>query len=60
MVLLAIAVTVIDILISPGHPGQVAGKGVVSTVLFVSLPLLLSGLLYIIYRFRVISSQKAE
>ena len=60
MVLLAIAVTVIDILISPGHPGQVAGKGVVYTIIFVSLPLLLSGLLYIIYRFRVISSQKAE
>lgn len=52
MVLLAIAIIVIDVLLSPGHPGQVAGRGVAYTVIFVSLPLLLSGLFYIIYRFR--------
>jgi hypothetical protein len=52
LVLLAIAITVIDILLSPGHPGQVAGRGIGYTVIFVSLPLLLSGLIYIIYRFR--------
>ncbi len=60
MVLLAIAITVIDILISPGYPGQVAGRGIVYTIVFVSLPLLLSGLFYIIYRFRFINPQKTK
>jgi hypothetical protein len=50
MVLLAIAVTVFDIYAFPGNPGQIAGRGIGYTVIFVSLPLLLSGLFYIIYR----------
>jgi hypothetical protein len=52
MVLLSIAVTVFDIYAFPGNPGQIAGRGIGYTIVFVSLPLLLSGLMYIIYRFR--------
>lgn len=53
MVMLAIAVTIFDIYAFPGNPGQVAGRGIGYTIAFVSLPLLLSGLMYIVYRFRL-------
>jgi hypothetical protein len=52
MILLAIAVTIFDILYFPGNPGQIAGRGIVYTIIFVSLPLLLSGLFNIIYRLK--------
>jgi hypothetical protein len=52
MILLAIAVTIFDIFYFPGNPGQIAGRGIVYTIIFVSLPLLLSGLFNIIYRLR--------
>ena len=52
MILLAIAITIFDIFAFPGNPGQIAGKGIGYTIVFVSLPLLLSGLCYIIYRFK--------
>ena len=50
MILLAVAITVFDIFAFPGNPGQIAGRGIGYTIAFVSLPLLLSGLFYIIYR----------
>jgi hypothetical protein len=52
MVLLAIAITIFDMFAFPGNPGQIAGRGIGYTIVFVSLPLLLSGLFYIIYRLR--------
>jgi uncharacterized membrane protein YhdT len=52
MVILSIAIAVFDIFAYPGNPGQVAGRGIGYTIAFVSLPLLLSGLCYIVYRFR--------
>ncbi|MDD4923627.1 MAG: hypothetical protein PHF74_02170 [Dehalococcoidales bacterium] len=54
MVLLAISITFFDIFAFPGNPGQIAGRGIGYTIAFVSLPLLLSGLFYIIYHCKVI------
>ncbi len=55
MVLLAVAVTIFDVFAFSGNPGQIAGRGIGYTVIFVSLPLLLSGLFYITYRFKFIN-----
>jgi hypothetical protein len=52
MLLLAVAVTIFDIFYFPGNPGQIAGRGIGYTIIFVSLPLLLSGSFNIIYRIR--------
>jgi hypothetical protein len=52
MMLMAIAITIFDMFAFPGNPGQIAGRGIGYTIVFVSLPLLLSGLFYIIYRLR--------
>ena len=52
LVLLAAAVTIFDVFAYPGNPGQIAGRGIGYTIVFVSLPLLLSGLFYVIYRLR--------
>jgi hypothetical protein len=48
LVALGVAVTILDIIFSAGHPGQIAGRGLGYTLVFVSIPLVVSGVLYII------------
>ena len=48
LVALGIAALILDILFSAGHPGQIAGQGLGYTVVFVFLPLVASGILFIL------------
>ena len=48
LVALGIASLVLDILFSVGHPGQIAGRGLGFTVVFVFVPLVASGTLFIL------------
>ena len=43
-----IGTVIFDIYFSPGYPGQVAGRGLGYTLVFVSMPLVISGLFYLI------------
>jgi hypothetical protein len=43
-----IGAAVFDVFFSPGYPGQVAGRGLGYTVFFVAMPLVISGLSYLI------------
>ncbi|MFC2026531.1 hypothetical protein ACFLUX_00970 [Chloroflexota bacterium] len=45
---LGIAVLILDIIFSPGHPGEIAGRGLGFTLAFVSLPLVASGALLLL------------
>ena len=45
---LGIGAAIFDVFFSPAHPGQIAGRGLGYTLVFVSLPLLISGILYLI------------
>jgi hypothetical protein len=49
LIILGIASLIIDVLFNIGHPGQIAGQGLGFTVVFVSLPLVASGALYILW-----------
>lgn len=44
---LGIGAVIFDGLFSPAHPGQIPGRGLVYTVIFVTVPLLASGLVSI-------------
>ena len=48
LVALGIAALILDILFYAGHPGQIAGRGLGYTVVFVSIPLIASGILFIL------------
>jgi hypothetical protein len=48
LIALGIAALVLDILFYPGHPGQIAGRGLGFTVVFVFIPLVASGTLFIL------------
>jgi len=48
LVALGIAVLILDILFSAGHPGEIAGRGLGFTLVFVSLPLVASGALFLL------------
>jgi hypothetical protein len=58
MVVLGIAVFVFDIFAYPGNPGQIAGRGIGYTLIFVSLPLIASGVSYILYRWKSVKLSK--
>ncbi len=58
MVALGIFMSVFDAFVSPGNPGQIAGKGMVYTIIFVSLPLVASGMTYILYRWKSFRASK--
>jgi hypothetical protein len=53
LVILGIAVIIFDINNSPGNPWPIAGKGLGYTIVFVSIPLILSGVSYIFYNFKL-------
>jgi hypothetical protein len=44
LIVLGLGAAVFDVLFSPGHPGKIAGVGLGYTILFVALPLVISGL----------------
>lgn len=48
LIALGVAALVLDILFYPGHPGQIAGRGLGFTVVIVSIPLIASGAMFII------------
>ena len=48
LVALGIAALILDILFYPGHPGQIAGRGLGFTVAFVSIPLVASGVMFLL------------
>ena len=48
LVALGITALILDILFSAGHPGQIAGRGLGFTLVFVSLPLVASGALFLL------------
>lgn len=48
LVATGIGVGVFDIFFSPGYPGQVAGRGLGYTLFFVTTPLVISGVFYLI------------
>lgn len=50
LIALGAGTAVFDGVFSPAHPGQIAGRGLVYTCIFVSLPLAISGVLSIIYQ----------
>jgi len=50
LVALGVVILILDIIFSAGHPGQIAGRGLGYTIVFVSLPLIVSGVLFILYR----------
>jgi hypothetical protein len=52
LVILGIALFIFDLYNYPGNPGQIAGMGSGYTIVFVSLPLITSGTLFIIYRIK--------
>jgi hypothetical protein len=60
MVALGIFMSVFDAFVSPGSPGQIAGRGLVYTILFVSLPLVASGISFILYRWKSIEISKSS
>ena len=43
-----IAVLILDIFFSAGHPGEIAGRGLGLTLVFVSIPLTASGILFLL------------
>ncbi|HEX78840.1 MAG TPA: hypothetical protein G4O19_01635 [Dehalococcoidia bacterium] len=49
LVVLGITSLILDIYFSVGYPGQIAGRGLGYTVVFISLPLAASGALYILW-----------
>ncbi|MFC2026897.1 hypothetical protein ACFLUX_02895 [Chloroflexota bacterium] len=48
LVALGITALILDIFFSAGHPGEIAGRGLGFTLAFVSLPLVASGVLFLI------------
>ena len=50
LIALGIAALVLDILFYPGHPAYIAGRGLGFTVVFVSIPLIASGVLFLLWR----------
>lgn len=58
--LLALGITsaALDVMYGVGTPGQIAGRGLGYTIVFVSLPLLVSGTLFIISGARRLKSAK--
>lgn len=48
LVALGITALILDILFSAGHPGEIAGRGLGLTLVFVSIPLVASGVLFIL------------
>jgi len=60
MVILGIAVSIFDIFAHSASPGQIAGRGLVYTILFVSLPLVASGISFILYRWKSIEISKSS
>jgi hypothetical protein len=48
LVALGVAALILDILFNVGYPGQVAGRGLGFTVVFVSIPLIASGILFLL------------
>ena len=44
LVALGIGAAVFDVFYTPGHPGQITGRGLGYSIVFVSLPLVLSGM----------------
>jgi hypothetical protein len=49
LVMLGIAIFIFDIYSQPGIVGQIAGKGLGYTIVFVSLPLIISGCSFILH-----------
>ena len=45
-----IAALILDILFNVGHTGQITGRGLGYTVVFVSIPLVASGVLFLLWR----------
>lgn len=50
LVVLGIAALILDILFYPGHPGYISGRGLGFTIAFVSIPLISSGTLVLLWR----------
>jgi len=49
LIALGIATLVLDVLFYPGYPGQIAGRGLGYTVAFITVPLVASGTLFILW-----------
>jgi len=49
LVILGVGISIFNMYYTSGSPGQIAGKGLGNTMVFVSLPLVISGFLYISY-----------
>jgi len=49
MISLGASVTVFDVLFSPSSPGEIAGTGLGYTLIFVAMPLALSGVFHLIF-----------
>ena len=49
LVALGIAALVLDILLSTHPPGEITGRGIGYTLVFVSLPLVISGILFFLW-----------
>ena len=47
LVALGVVILILDIIFSAGHPEQIAGRGLGYTLVFVSLPLIVSGILFL-------------
>ncbi len=45
---LGIGAAVFDVYFTPSHPGQITGRGLPYTLLFVTIPLIASGILHLI------------
>ncbi len=48
LIVLGIGAAIFDVYFSPGNPGQIAGRGLGYTWIFVTLPLVISGVFYLI------------
>lgn len=50
LIALGVAALILDILFSPHTPGEITGRGVGYTSVFVSIPLVVSGMLFLLWR----------
>ena len=47
LIFTGLAALVFDLIFSPAHPGQIAGLGLGYTLIFVALPLMVSGVMFL-------------